>query len=139
MERYIQVGITALRDPVTGEFLPAAPVGPICRSCADELGSCLIMHKEIHKEETGMKKETVVKTMMELFRKSDDSKDRAFARMMDAFGEMVDKAKTVTGYASEEADEGIMLVVGDCLEEINTRLAELIDRYGISEGAEQVE
>ena len=86
-----------------------------------------------------MKKETVVKTMMELFRKSDDSKDRAFARMMDAFGEMVDKAKTVTGYASEEADEGIMLVVGDCLEEINMRLAELIDRYGISEGAEQVE
>lgn len=124
-----------LRDPVTGEFMPTVPVGPICRSCADELGSCLI----IHKEEAGMKKETVVKTMMELFRKSDDSKDRAFARMMDAFGETVDKAKTVTGYASEESDEGIMLVVGDCLEEINMRLAELIDRYGISEGAEQVE
>ena len=86
-----------------------------------------------------MKKETVVKAMMELLRKSDGSKDRAFARMMDAFGEMVDKAKTVTGYASDEADEGKILVVGDCLEEINMRMAELIDRFGISEGAEQVE
>ena len=86
-----------------------------------------------------MKKETVVKAMMELFRKSDDSKDRAFARMMDGFADMIERAKTVTHYASEEADEGIMLVVGDCLEEINMRLAELIDSYGISEGAEQVE
>ena len=86
-----------------------------------------------------MKKEAVVDAMMELFRKSDDSKDRAFARMMDAFGETVDKAKTVTGYASEEADEETMIVVGDCLEEINKHLAKLIDRYGISEGAEQVE
>ena len=26
MERYVQVGVTALRDPVTGEFLPAVPL-----------------------------------------------------------------------------------------------------------------
>ena len=25
-ERYIQVGVTALRDPATGEFLPAVPL-----------------------------------------------------------------------------------------------------------------
>ena len=25
-EQYIQVGVTALRDPVTGEFLPAVPL-----------------------------------------------------------------------------------------------------------------
>lgn len=25
-EEYIQVGVTALRDPVTGEFLPAVPL-----------------------------------------------------------------------------------------------------------------
>lgn len=35
MERFVQVGgVTVLRDPVTGEFLPEVPVGPICRSCA---------------------------------------------------------------------------------------------------------
>lgn len=26
MERYIQIGVTALRDPATGEFLPAVPM-----------------------------------------------------------------------------------------------------------------
>ncbi len=25
-ERYVQVGVTALRDPVTGKFLPAVPL-----------------------------------------------------------------------------------------------------------------
>ncbi|MBR3741105.1 MAG: hypothetical protein IKQ80_07540 [Clostridia bacterium] len=25
-ERYIQIGVTALRDPATGEFLPAVPL-----------------------------------------------------------------------------------------------------------------
>ena len=25
-EKYIQIGVTALRDPVTGEFLPAVPL-----------------------------------------------------------------------------------------------------------------
>lgn len=25
-ERYIQVGVTAMRDPATGEFLPAVPL-----------------------------------------------------------------------------------------------------------------
>ena len=34
MERFFQVGVTALRDPVTGEFLSAVPVGPICLSFA---------------------------------------------------------------------------------------------------------
>ena len=86
-----------------------------------------------------MNKEEIVIRMMEMLRQSEDDKDRAFARMMDGFANMVERAKTVTHYASEEADEGIMIVVGDYLEEINTRLAELIDIYGISEGAEQVE
>lgn len=86
-----------------------------------------------------MNKEEIVIRMMEMLRQSEDDKDRAFARMMDGFADMVERAKTVTHYASEEADEGIMLVVGDYLEEINMRLAELIDIYGISEGAEQVE
>ena len=26
MNKYVQVGVTALRDPVTGEFLPAVPL-----------------------------------------------------------------------------------------------------------------
>lgn len=86
-----------------------------------------------------MNKEEIVIRMMEMLRQSNDSKNRAFARMMDGFADMIERAKTVTHYASEEADEGIMIVVGDCLAEINTHLTELIDLYGISEGAEQVE
>lgn len=86
-----------------------------------------------------MNKEEIVIRMMEMLRQSEDDKDRAFARMMDGFADMVERAKTVTHYASEEADEEVMKAVGDVMEEANTRLAELIDRFGISEGAEQVE
>ena len=86
-----------------------------------------------------MNKEEIVIRMMEMLRQSEDSKDRAFARMMDAFEEMVVKAKAVTHYASEEADEEAMKASGDVMEEVNRSLAELIDRFGISEGAEQVE
>lgn len=35
-ERYIQIGVTALRDPVSGEFLPAVPLYIKAEDGADE-------------------------------------------------------------------------------------------------------
>lgn len=41
-DRYIQVGATALRDPITGEFLPAVPLYVKSEDCAEESEEKLI-------------------------------------------------------------------------------------------------
>ena len=40
-EKYIQVGVTALRDPATGEFLPAVPLYIKAEDGAEESASGL--------------------------------------------------------------------------------------------------
>ena len=41
-EKYIQVGVTALRDPATGEFLPAVPLYIKAEDGAEEAEEKLI-------------------------------------------------------------------------------------------------
>lgn len=41
-EKYIQVGFTALRDPATGDFLPAVPLYIKAESGAEEAEQALI-------------------------------------------------------------------------------------------------
>lgn len=41
-ERYIQVGVTAMRDPATGEFLPAVPLYIKAEDGAEEAEEKLI-------------------------------------------------------------------------------------------------
>lgn len=41
-EKYIQVGVTALRDPATGEFLPAVPLYIKAEEGAEEAEEKLI-------------------------------------------------------------------------------------------------
>lgn len=41
-EKYIQVGVTALRDPATGEFLPAVPLYIKAEAGAEEAEEKLI-------------------------------------------------------------------------------------------------
>jgi len=58
-ERYVQVGVTALRDPATREFLPAVPLyvrleegeeAPDEKLCQD-LGKLLAQRMKIYMEE----------------------------------------------------------------------------------------
>ena len=41
-EKYIQIGVTALRDPVTGGFLPAVPLYIKAENGAEEAEQALI-------------------------------------------------------------------------------------------------
>lgn len=41
-EKYIQIGVTALRDPATGEFLPAVPLYIKAEEDAEEAEASLI-------------------------------------------------------------------------------------------------
>ena len=41
-ERYIQIGVTALRDPVTGDFLPAVPLYIRAEEGAEEAEQAII-------------------------------------------------------------------------------------------------
>ena len=41
-ERYIQIGVTALRDPATGDFLPAVPLYIRAEAGAEEAEQALI-------------------------------------------------------------------------------------------------
>lgn len=44
-EKFIQVGVTALRDPATGEFLPAVPLYIKAEDGAEEGGEQRVMDK----------------------------------------------------------------------------------------------
>ena len=65
-EKYIQVGVTALRDPVTGDFLPAIPLYIEAKDGAEEgqqklidgIGKLLAIRMQKYKEgclEAGIK------------------------------------------------------------------------------------
>ena len=41
-EKYIQIGVTALRDPATGDFLPAVPLYIMAEDGAEEAEQALM-------------------------------------------------------------------------------------------------